>query len=74
MAVKEKHEHLFVLKIKRIRADNVRYPGSTGDKAFILQACKYGKETAIDMGATALMLARYKELKHVQTAELTTSG
>lgn len=75
MIPKTAHEHDFKLKIQRIRADNKWYRGTTGDKALILQACSCTKQIAVDMGSTAEMLAKYKELKNAQKPEvLTVSG
>lgn len=64
--MKDKHEHRFELRIKRIRADNPSYKGTTGDKAFIYNHCECGHERALDMGETHKMAVRYQELHGVR--------
>lgn len=70
----ERHVHTYTLKIRRIRADNVQYVGSTGDKAFILQVCKCGNELAIDYGALKIVAKRYKELIDAQRTKVASLG
>lgn len=55
MNTKQKnHKHKYTTtKIKRIdRIDNPRYPGTPGDKAFLMKVCECGKFQAIDYGPT----------------------
>ena len=59
----EKHEHDHKLKIKRIRADNEKYTGTTGDKAVIYWTCDCNEEVAIEMGDTESMAVKYNILK-----------
>lgn len=68
--MKDKHVHTHQLKIRRIRADNVNYHGTTGDKAFILNVCKCGHEKAIDYGEVGLIALRFRELTNVQAKNL----
>lgn len=68
--MKETHIHSFELKIRRIRADNPDYVGSTGDRAFILDVCKCGKERATDYGPTKIMLVLYNRMRDAQTTKL----
>lgn len=60
----EAHVHEFIIwqfmPITRVRQD---YPGTAGDKAFIMQACECGVSKAWDYGPAKDMLEKAKALK-----------
>lgn len=62
----EKHTHRYTkLEGQRVRPDNKRYQGSTGDKAILYRVCKCGDKYAIEFGTYKAMQRKLQELRNV---------
>lgn len=62
---KEPHTHAYnALGLARItKIDNEHYPGSAGDKSFLMRVCACKNKIAFEMGATDTMRELLEKLR-----------